>query len=193
MQIIAHRKNAIEELEATPVEYGIEADIRSYDDRLIVNHEPFLDAVNFEEWIKYFHHRTLILNIKEEGIEYRAKEIVEKRGIKDFFFLDLSFPHLIKMADAGEKRTAVRFSEFESLDTVLGLAGKVGWVWVDCFTKLTLTQDSYDALHGRFKLCIVSPELQGRSPEEIKAFRRGLRPFDIDAVCTKRPDLWLDE
>jgi len=192
MQIIAHRRNTVEELKATPAEYGIETDIRSYGDRLIVSHEPFLDAVSFNEWIKYFQHKTLILNIKEEGIEYRIKEIVERRGIKDFFFLDLSFPYLLKMVNTGEKRVAVRFSEFESLDTVLGFVGKADWVWIDCFTKLALTRASYDALHGRFKLCVVSPELQGRSLEEIKSFRRELGSFDIDAVCTKNPNLWLN-
>ncbi len=193
MQIISHRKNTIEELQATPVEYGIEMDIRSYGDRLIVHHEPFVDAVNFEEWIKHYHHKRLILNIKEEGIEYRVKEIVERNGIKDFFFLDLSFPYLIKMVNAGEKRAAVRFSEYESLESVTALAGKADWVWVDCFTKLPLTQDSYEVLCEHFKLCIVSPELQGRSIEEIKVFKQQLKSFNIDAVCTKRPDLWLNE
>jgi hypothetical protein len=193
MQIIAHRRNTIEELEATPAEYGIEMDIRSCGDRLIVTHEPFMDALNFEEWLGHFRHKTLILNIKEGGIEYRVKEMVEKRGISDYFFLDLSFPYLVQMVNTGEKRVAVRFSEFESLETVLSLAGKADWVWVDCFTKLPLTRASYDALHGRFKLCIVSPELQGRSPEEIRSFRRVLAPFEIEAVCTRRPDLWLND
>ncbi len=47
MQIISHRKNTIEELQATPVEYGIEMDIRSYGDRLIVNNDNFFYYVNF--------------------------------------------------------------------------------------------------------------------------------------------------
>lgn len=192
MQIIAHRRNTIEELKSTPVEYGIEMDIRSFGNRLIVHHEPFVDAVGFEEWIKHFRHRTLILNIKEEGIEYRVKDIVEKHGIHDYFFLDLSFPYLIKMIKAGEKRIAVRFSEYESLETALALAGKAEWVWVDCFTKMPLTQEYYKALNSKFRLCIVSPELQGRSFEEIQIFKELLRPFSIDAVCTKRPDLWLN-
>lgn len=191
MQIIAHRKNTIEDLEATPVEYGIEMDIRSIGNRLVVTHDAFTDALDFEEWIKHFRHNTLILNIKEEGIEYRVKEIVEERGIHNYFFLDLSFPYLVKMANTGEKRVAVRFSEYESIDTVLALAGKAEWVWVDCFTRMPLDRDAYEKLTGKFKICIVSPELQGYPIEKIDEFKTMLDGFDLDAVCTKCPDLWV--
>jgi len=193
MQIIVHRRNTIEELISTPVEYGVEMDIRSYGDRLIVHHEPFVDAIGFEEWIKYFNHKTLILNIKEESIEYRVKKIVEKQGIKDYFFLDLLFPSLIRMIGTGEKRVAVRFSEYESMETALSLAGKAEWVWVDCFTKMPLTKDTYKELSKHFKICIVSPELQGKDVKEIMVYKEMLKPFKIDAVCTKRTDLWLKE
>lgn len=192
MQIIAHRRNTIEELEATPIKYGIEVDIRSYGEKLIVSHEPFLDAVGFKEWIKYYRHKTLILNIKEEGIEYCVKEIVEQHGIQDYFFLDLSFSYLIKMVNNGEKRVAVRFSEYESVDNALVLAGKADWVWIDCFSKLPLDKSVYNVLKKRFKLCVVSPELQGRSFEEIKIFKKKLEFFNIDAVCTKNPEYWLN-
>jgi len=191
MQYIAHRRNTIENLKTTPCEYGIEMDIRSYGDRLVVQHEPFVDAVPFEEWIKYYKHKTLILNIKEEGIEERVKEIVEKHEIGDYFFLDLSFPALIKMVNMGERRIAVRFSEYESLETVMALAGLVDWVWIDCFKKMPLTNSVYEVLSKHFKFCIVSPELQGRSTNEIETYAKLLSSFKIDAVCTKKPDLWL--
>lgn len=189
-QIITHRRNTIEELVSTPVKYGIEMDIRSYGDRLIVQHEPFIDAVSFEEWVKHYKHRTLILNIKEEGIEYRVKEIVEEHKIQDYFFLDLSFPYLIKMINKGESRVAIRFSEYESEQTALALAGQAEWVWVDCFTKMPLSKRSYETLSKHFKICIVSPELQGRDVKEIAEYKKSLSSFKIDAVCTKRPDLW---
>jgi len=190
VQFIIHRRNTIEELKNTSPEYGIEIDIRSYGEHLVVHHEPFVNAVDFEEWIKYYDHKTLILNVKEEGIESRIKEIVERAGIKDYFFLDLSFPALVKMVNTGEKRIAVRFSEYESLETILTLVDKVEWVWVDCFTKMPLTDSIYKILSKQFKLCVVSPELQGRSIEEIGTYKDSLSNFQIDAVCTKRPDLW---
>ena len=192
MFYIAHSKNTVEELIATPNEYGIEMDIRSSGQKLICQHDPFGAGVSFDEWIKHYHHKILVLNIKEEGIEYRVKDIVEKQGIKDYFFLDLSFPFLVKMLNTGEKRVAVRFSEFEALETVLALAGRAEWVWIDCFTRLPLDDDKFSKLkQAGFKLCLVSPELQNRKKDltDYKSYiiKKG---WDFDAVCTKFPELW---
>ena len=193
MEYIAHRRNTIQELQATPNDLGVEMDLRSYGDRLIVHHEPFVDAVDFSEWLNHYRHGTLILNVKEEGIEYRVRDMVEERGISNYFFLDLSFPFLIRMVKTGEDRVAVRWSEYESIETVLSLAGRARWVWVDCFSKLPVEQASAARLRqAGFRLCIVSPELQGRDPGGIAACARYLQDqqVSVDAVCTKHPDLW---
>ncbi len=192
MHLISHRRNKIQELIDTPKQYGVEIDLRSWQNTLILQHDPFVEGEPFTEWIKHYDHGTLILNIKEEGIEYLAKEIVEAQGIQDYFFLDLSFPFLIKMMKTGESRIAARFSEYESLETVLTLREKIEWIWVDCFNDLPLTEENYNQLkEAGFKLCLVSPELQGR-PEELKAYQETLEKnsWRFDAVCTKRVDLW---
>jgi hypothetical protein len=194
MKIIAHRRNTIAELEQTPTAYGVEVDIRSCGDRLIIHHDPFAAGEDFVRWLASYRHGTLILNVKEEGLESRLLELMQQFGIDDFFFLDQSFPFLVKWAEQGERRCAVRVSEFESIETALTLAGRVDWVWIDCFSRFPLS--AADALRLRaagFRLCIVSPELQGRLPEnEIPALQSLLSAegIDADAVCTKRPDLW---
>lgn len=195
MQIIAHRRNTIDQLRETPTEFGIEVDIRSQGHRLVIHHDPFVaDALDFEEWLGAFRHRTLILNVKEEGLEDQLIKLMAAHGIADYFFLDQSFPFLIRSARCGERRCAVRVSEYESLDTALSLAGQVDWVWVDCFTCFPLDRTGADRLAtGGFRLCLVSPELQGRTdPAEISALRQLLAEQGItaSAVCTKRPDLW---
>jgi len=192
MQLIAHRKNTIGELVKTPTEYGIEIDLRSIRERLVVHHDPFVDGVDFDKWIKHYNHRTLILNIKEEGIENRVREVVIENGIEDFFFLDLSFPFLIKMINSGEKRVAVRFSEYESIESIRSLKGKVKWVWIDCFSKLPINDNSYEQLkNSGFKLCLVSPELQNRVEDLIKYKNIIIEnKWDMDAVCTKFPEAW---
>lgn len=190
MMIIAHRRNTLSELEATPAEYGVEVDIRSRGGRLIVHHDPFVDGVDLEEWLARYRHATLILNLKESGIETRVRQAVLRRGIEDFFFLDLSLPDLVTLAASGERRIAVRFSEHEPVQGALALAGKVDWVWVDRFTKMPLTPESYRLLSGHFRLCVVSPELHGRDVSEIRADRELLASYRVAAVCTKRPDLW---
>lgn len=194
MIFIAHRRNTVQELTATPNEYGVEVDIRSNGDQLIIHHDPFSKGEDFIEWIAAYRHKTLILNVKEEGLEGRLISVMQEYGIDDFFFLDQSFPFLVKWAKAGERRCAVRVSEFESIETALSLAGKIDWVWVDCFTRFPLLPDDLERLQDAgFRLCIVSPELQGRDPEvEIPVYADLMkeRGVSAQAICTKRPDLW---
>jgi hypothetical protein len=192
--IIAHRRNTLRELMDSDPKYGVEVDIRSHGGDLVIHHDPFVVGESFEEWIKNYRHGSLVLNVKEEGLEQALLNILHSRGINDFFFLDQSFPFLVKWARKGEKRCAVRVSEYESMDTALSLAGLVDWVWVDCFTRFPLDQSDVKKLRSAgFRLCLVSPELQGRTAEDsIPALRQQLLRLGInaDAVCTKRPDLW---
>ncbi len=194
MKIILHRRNTLEELVASPSIYGIEVDIRSYGQNLVVHHDPFVEGVLLEEWLAAYAHGLLILNVKEEGLESRLVQLMKRFGIVNFFFLDQSFPFLIKYSKQGERRCAVRVSEFESIQTALALAGKVDWVWVDCFSNFPLSHDDAAKLKDAgFKICLVSPELQGRDAElEIAQLAQLLKVRNIypDAVCTKRPDIW---
>ena len=85
------------------------------------------------------------------------------------------------------QHVAVRFSEYEAIETVMALKGLVKWVWVDCFTRLNINKNTYQQLkQAGFKLCLVSPELQGR-PQDIKVYKEFLKKETIsfDAVCTK--------
>jgi hypothetical protein len=193
MLIIAHRVNTIEQLEATPVEYGVEIDLRDRGDRLILQHDPFQDGVDFAHWLEHYRHRLIILNVKSERIEHRTLELVQAAGVEEFFFLDSSFPMIRLLADRGERRIAVRFSELEPVESALALAGRIDWVWVDCFTRMPLTPETHRRLAEHFRLCAVSPELQGRDPATIAQYRRELAPYPMDAACTKRPDLWKSD
>jgi hypothetical protein len=195
MHRILHRVNTKDDLLKIPKEFGVEVDIRTKGNQLIMHHDPFKDGEDFEDWLEAYQHGILILNVKEEGLEDRLIELMGKYNIDDYFFLDQSFPFLIKTAKNNEKRCAVRVSEFESIDTVITLANKVDWVWVDCFTHFPLTTDQAEKLQTelKFKLCFVSPELQGRTDiEHVKEFIQGIKLLGIkgDAVCTKYPELW---
>ncbi len=194
MECIAHRINTIEELHKLPREYGVEVDLRDFGERLVLQHDPFKDGEDFEEYLKSYNHGTMILNIKSERIEYKVLELLQKYNIKKYFFLDCTFPLIYLLSKDGEKNIALRFSEFEGIDTILSMEGKVQWVWVDCFSKFPL--NNYDANRLRekgFKLCFVSPELQGRTERSyVSEFRHEIELNGIsgDAVCTKYLDLW---
>ena len=189
MEFIAHRRNTRSELRETPTCHGVEVDIRAWGDRLIVHHDPFMEGEPFDDWVTGYEHGTLILNVKEEGLEKRLTSSMREHEIDDYFFLDQSFPFLIKTALGGERRCAVRVSEFESPDTALALAGKIDWVWVDCFSRFPLDRAAWMSLaDAGLRLCLVSPDLLGRTdPSEILAQRAMLDAWGVepDAVCCK--------
>ncbi len=190
---IAHRINTSKELYELPSEYGVELDLRDQGDRLILQHDPFIDGEDFEEYLNHYHHGTMILNIKSERIEHKVLELIKKYHINDYFFLDSSFPMIYLLSKSGEKKCAVRFSEFEGLDTIFSMKDKIDWVWVDCFSKLPINQDNFFQLkEAGFKLCLVSPELQGR-PEDIQSYKTYLDSENItfDAICTKHHNIKL--
>ena len=190
---ILHRVNNFEKLNATPTDLGIEVDIRSNGNDLIIHHDPFKDGELFDDWLRAFRHKTLILNVKEEGLEDKLIERMKQHEIDDFFFLDQSFPFLRMTANKGENRCAVRISEYESIETALSMTGLVKWVWVDCFNNFPLQKKGFDLLKlAGFSLCLVSPELQGRNHDDIIHMRKLLKHENIqmDAVCTKFPQAW---
>ena len=187
---IAHRINTIAQLKEVPEELGIELDLRYEGKEIILHHDPFVTGERFEDLLKAYHHRLIILNVKTEGIEEEILRLLIKYEVKNYFFLDLSLPYLIKYMRKGEQNIAVRFSEYEPIEFVMAFKERVQWVWVDCFNYMPLTNDNYRLLKEHFKICLVSPELQGYELSKIEQFKTQLQGMEIDAVCTKRPDLW---
>ena len=188
-----HRVNSIEKLIETPNYYGVEIDIRSIGNELILNHDPYHNGVKFKDWISFYKHGTLILNVKEEGLEEKIINELKKYNIESFFFLDQSFPFLIKTAMNKENRCAVRISEYESVETALSLRGMIQWVWMDIFKEFKLSNIEYQKLReAGFKLCLVSPELQKFNNMNIQILKNILREknYFFDAICTKNPQKW---
>lgn len=196
--LVAHRRNTAAELATTPPELGIEMDIRSRGDRLVVTHEPFDDGEDLERWLDGYRHAFLVANVKEEGLEERVEAALAARGVEEWAYLDQSFPFMVRTLRRGEDRCMVRLSEYESVQTVLSLAPPLvprpRWVWLDSFTgALPPTADLALLAAAGHRIMLVSPELQGRDPEpEVAGLRAGLEQagLPLAAVCTKRPELW---
>lgn len=189
MILVNHRVNTAKALQETPRECGVEIDIRPYNNRLVLNHEPFKDGENFETFLQNYNHKLLILNVKSEGIEKEVFDLVNKYKIQDYFFLDITFPFMIKYIKQGWNKMALRFSEYESIETCLALKNKVEWVFVDNFTKLPVENDSFNILKQYFKICIVSPELLNRGVE-IPSTKELVKNYCVDAVLADDLDAW---
>jgi predicted GTPase len=187
MKFTCHRINTIEELQKIPIEFGIEIDLR-YNDLgdIILSHDYDKNGEQFNNFLKYYNHSFIILNVKSEGIEYKILDTLATFKIVDYFFLDCSFPMIYKLSK-NNKNIAIRYSEFESKETILNMVGNVTWIWVDCFTKFPLERDTFNLFKDNgFKICIVSPELQNQ-PEKIEIYKQFLNKNDMipDMICTK--------
>jgi NDP-sugar pyrophosphorylase family protein len=183
-----HRINTSKQLQNVPQIYGIEIDLRDdLNGDIYMAHDPFEKGELFDTFLKYYKHSFIILNIKSERIEYKVLELLKKYNITNYFFLDSSFPMIYKLSNEGEKKCAIRFSEFEGIDTILNMKNLIKWVWVDCFTKNPLNKENYKILKDAgFKLCFVSPELQNQN-DQLESYRDYFYENNIilDMICTK--------
>ncbi|HOI10178.1 MAG TPA: hypothetical protein PK313_06850 [Myxococcota bacterium] len=190
---IRHRVNAIDDLAALAPGIGAEIDLRSRGDRIVLNHDPFLDGDDLEAWLDRWAdgtpRGTLVLNPKEDGLEDRVRAALGARGVDDWFFLDLPVPTMVRLAcREGEPRVAVRASEWEPIEAARAFAGRAAWAWLDSFTGAPPPVDVARALAADFRVCLVSPELQRQPADRIDAFLH-LAPH-LAAVCTKHPERW---
>lgn len=196
IEFIAHRINTLSELKELPVVYGVELDLRDdLDGKIYIQHNPFEKGEDFEAYLKNYHHGTMILNVKSERIELKILEMLPHYDVKSYFFLDSSFPMIYMLSNQGERNIALRVSETEGLDTPRNMAGKVDWIWVDCFSKIPIGKKESDELKALgYKLCLVSPELEGRD-QDIEKYKQQITDMGIefDAICTKKYNIrrWL--
>ena len=192
---ILHQVNTLNELLKVDRHYGVEVDVHAYENKLIVHHNAFESGILLSDWMAICGDRLVIFNIKEEGIEDQVREMAFKYEISNFMLLDLSFPALIRMIKKRESRIAIRVSEYESVQSALLLESKIDWVWLDCFKGFPITDEEFQMLRSAsFKICLVSPELHGspRDKSDIYIFQKILDNMgvEVDAVCTKFPELW---
>ena len=100
---------------------------------------------------------------------------------------------LINAAKKNSLKTSIRFSNFESIETVLKFKGMVDWVWVDYYEKYPLSKNIIEILRkNKFKICLVSPELQCYDLKEINLAFDSVKAYfsKIDAICTKHISIW---
>lgn len=194
MEIIVHRINKIDELLTIAPNFGVEIDIRTNGSELILNHEPFGSGDRFIDYLNEYKHGTLILNIKESGIEKTVLELIKNySSVKNYFLLDIEFPFLQYASMNKIKNIAIRYSEYESIKTVEKFRGLIDWVWIDTFNKFPLDQESIRVLKN-FNTCLVCPDRWQRA-QDIPLYRKNLKKlnFTLNAVMTSKNTIseWL--
>ena len=197
MKIYKHRCNSVEVLNETPFSYGIEMDLRTHHDELVVTHDPFSSGPLFSDWLYSYKHSGLILNVKEVGLEDRILEVIAEFGISNYLFLDQSYPFMVKSLGSGlQAHVAGRVSEYESLHSFKSLVPTPKYIWCDSFTGSWehLPEVIEFAQEKKLQVIIVSPELHSRSRQdevlELQQMLMGFKFMGVDA-CTKNPERWL--
>jgi hypothetical protein len=193
IEIIIHRVNSINGLKRIKPRFGTEIDIRAWGSEIILNHEPFSSGERIEDYLDEYRHGTLILNIKEAGIEDEVLSLVRQRPqIKSYFLLDIEFPYIYRATRQGERAIAIRFSEDEPIEFAKKYVGKIDWVWIDTNTQMPVGEHNLPILN-MFKKCLVCPERWGR-PSDIANYKNlmSIMDFKIDAVMTSNQyiNLW---
>ncbi len=196
MEIIIHRVNTIKKLKSISNNFGTEIDIRSSSSKLILSHDPFAKGDSLENYLSEYKKKkgTLILNIKESGIEQNVLKLVKKHKIKSYFLLDVEFPYIFKTLDEKlNKNIAVRFSEYETIDLSRKLINKVNWIWLDTYKKFPIDNKNLRFIK-KFKSCLVCPERWNRQ-RDIKRYYLLMKKlkFMPDAIMTsfKCSKIWL--
>lgn len=178
MRIISHRgywKNPLEKNTlmaiANSFELGIgtETDFRDRGGKLVVSHDLAThDSVDAAEVIEAFaiadQPGSLAINIKADGLQSLLSSLLGRFSVKNYFLFDMSIPDAIQSLRSG-LNCFCRQSEFEVTPNLYNES--VG-VWLDSFGPQWFDEKvvSGHLLAGK-KVCLVSPELHGRSPEAL--------------------------
>ena len=142
--------------------YGIEFDIRDYNNEIIVRHDVFkknIKKLYLNKLLNYYKknrlNNLLLINIKSDGILHMLKKKIAKYGIKNYFIFDMSNPELF-VAKKLRIKFLHRISEFEiPLKKV-----KSDGYWIDFFKENKKTKDIKNYL--KENTCFVSQEIHGK-------------------------------
>jgi len=199
MKIIAHRgmwskpqeKNTLAAFKrALEDGFGIEADFRDHDGRLVISHDlpdkNSLDAeIFFDLCNQYPHVDPHAINVKSDGLQALLASYLWGWTSKQYFIFDMSIPDALGYLRS-QLNVFTRISEYEVYQD---FGGKTKGVWVDGFQgewhSPELLQSYLDAGQS---LAIVSPEIHGRNHQSSWNMIKSIDNPDFSLMlCTDLP------
>jgi hypothetical protein len=173
MKIISHRgcwrspveKNSKDALvRSFELGFGTETDLRDVLREIRISHDPPRgDELSFKELLEIYSRfdtkLSLALNVKADGLQKMAADLLQHYSITEYFFFDMSIPDMIGYHKAG-LRFFTRRSEIEQEPSML--AESAG-VWMDLFYSDWITESEVAPYLKQGKqVCLVSPDLHKR-------------------------------
>lgn len=201
MKILSHRGYwKIQTEKNTPIAFrrsfdlgfGTETDVRDCCGELVISHDmPRGDELNFDEFLELVAGYpsepclTLALNIKSDGIAEKLREKLKNHPTLDYFFFDMSIPDMRSYIKLGMP-TYARISEYERVPT---WSDASKGIWLDGFESDWFDNDLLlELLRNDKQVCVVSPELHGRSHEALWNRIQVLSTYHNLLLCTDLPE-----
>jgi hypothetical protein len=199
MKIIAHRglwhrteeKNTLEAFRgALQNGFGIEADFRDCNGRLVISHDPALDEAMpartfFDLCNQYPNTDPHAINVKSDGLQHLLAPYLTSWSSEHYFVFDMSVPDSLGYL---RKKMSIftRVSEYESYQD---FDGKAAGVWLDGFNSEWYGADEINHFLALGKsVAIVSPELHGRDHQGLWARIKSLYSQSKSLMlCTDLP------
>ena len=193
---VAHRQNSLKNLKSLIDDNikGVEIDLRTNRNKIIISHDPFLNGPEFVKNIKILKNFFLIIDFKSTGFSEKVLKILTKEKI-NFLFLNLissEQDYLIKKSYS--KNLFLRFSSIEKPNLNIKYFKKIKWVWFDFFNEKFITIKEYDYIKKYKKnICLTSPDLIDDNKLKILKYIKYLNKnkIKIDMICTKKHNIKL--
>tara|TARA_B100001029_G_scaffold172574_1_gene170472 strand:+ start:86 stop:661 length:576 start_codon:yes stop_codon:yes gene_type:complete len=175
---IIHRVNSIEKLNTLSEDVGVEIDIRHGGEKLVLSHDIQEKEENFEEYLDNYNKKFIVANIKESGVEDAVENILTKRKIDNFFLLDVEFPYILQNYKRLGDNLSVRYSKYESIESVSNFVNKVKWLWIDTYEDFEINDEIAEIISS-FKIFLVSPSRWGM-PEKLSYYISLFKDYKIE-------------
>ena len=185
---VIHRVNEIEKLKSLAKNNGVEIDIRSYNSKIILNHEPLINGIEFEEYVKNFDHALLICNVKESGLDGYIIDILDKYDITNYFLLDIDMPTVYKFINNKFSKFALRVSRLEPIESINYFENFADWIWFDTISDFDISNHEIGFLkQTKLKICLTDRSIISTSFQIKKNWLNFFEDnnIPIEAICTK--------
>ncbi|WP_421796967.1 hypothetical protein [Haliscomenobacter sp.] len=174
--------------------FGTETDIRDWKEQLVIAHDLATPKdLLFENFLElYCNHAPslpLAINIKSDGLQVHLKRLLDKFNVNNYFVFDMSVPDGLAYLKNGI-RVFTRQSEYEVTPSFYKEAHGI---WLDEFHGHWINEKIINFhLQENKQVCIVSPELHGRTFEieweHYREIQKKVEPNQL-MLCTDHPEL----
>jgi glycerophosphoryl diester phosphodiesterase len=166
--------------------FGTETDVRDCVGKLVVSHDPPKNCeIPWSEVVSKFDRAnlTLAVNIKSDGLAPLLKRAFAGTKLAWFAF-DMSGPEMFRYAREG----LPFFTRHSDIENEPVLYNEAAGVWLDDFSGNWISAAVVTShLRAGKRVCVVSPELHGRDPENLWRSLKALADEPGLALCTDRP------